>query len=305
MAIKSKNSLSSLGIEFDTDKECRQALEELRWPDGVTCLRCGSKSISRITTRNQYDCNKCRQRFSLTTGTIFHDSHLALPKWFVAVFLMCESKKGISANQLRRTLGVAQKTAWYLNHRIRQAMSQSADLKTPLKGDVVEMDETYLGSKRNTHGIGQGNYREFKTVVLGAVERGGRLRLSSAPDNKKETLKGFLRTHVADDVVKVYTDGFVNYRKIVADDNTAHEFVDHSAREYVRGDVHTNTIEGAFGIFKRALVGSFHQISRKHLDRYLDEFEFRYNNRKNPYLFRDTLTKLVTADPMSYEKLTA
>jgi transposase-like protein len=305
MAIKSKNSLSSLGIEFDTDIECRQALEELRWPDGVTCLRCTSKSVSYISTRKQYDCNKCRHRFSVTTGTIFHDSHLALPKWFVAVFLMCESKKGISANQLRRTLGVAQKTAWYLNHRIRQAMSESAECKTPLKGAVVEVDKTYLGSKRNTHGIGGGNYREFKTVVLGAVERGGRLRLTTAPDNKKETLKGFLRSHVADDVVSIYTDGLPAYRNIVPDDNTKHEFVDHGKREYVRGDVHTNTIEGAFGIFKRALVGSFHQISHKHLDRYLDEFEFRYNNRKNPYLFRDTLTKLVTADPMSYEQLTA
>src|SRR4051812_18606640 len=142
MTIKAKNSLSTLNVDFDTDSECRQALEELRWPDGVKCLRCGSDSISRITTRKQYDCNACRYRFSVTTGTVFNDSHLALPKWFIAVFLMCESKKGISANQLRRTLGVAQKTAWYLAHRIRKAMSEVNP--TLLGGDVVEVDETYL-----------------------------------------------------------------------------------------------------------------------------------------------------------------
>src|SRR6476660_1904833 len=124
MTIKPKNSLSTLNVDFDTDTECRQALEELRWPEGVKCLRCGSKSISRITTRKQYDCNACRYRFSVAAGTINKKSHHTLPKWFVAVFLMCESKKGISSEQLKRTLGVAKKTAWYLNHRIRKAMSE-------------------------------------------------------------------------------------------------------------------------------------------------------------------------------------
>jgi transposase-like protein len=301
MAITPKNSLSTLNVDFDTDAECRQALEELRWPEGVACLRCGSKSISRITTRKQYDCNTCRHRFSVTTGTIFNDSHLALPKWFIAVFLMCEAKKGISANQLRRTLGVAQKTAWYLNHRIRKAMSDVHP--TPLTG-TVEVDETYLGSKRRTHGIGRGNYRQFKQIVLGAVERNGRLRMSAGLDNKKASLHGFIHANVADEAANIYTDSLPAYKGI-GDDNTKHESVDHSAHEYVRGDVHTNTIEGAFGLFKRGLVGSFHQISRKHLDSYLDEFEFRYNNRRNPYLFRDTLTRLVRAEAMPYEQLTA
>lgn len=301
MAIKSKNSLSSLNIDFDTDTECRKALEELRWPEGVKCLRCASDKISRITTRKQYDCNKCRYRFSVTTGTVFNDSHLALPKWFIAVFLMCESKKGISANQLRRTLGVAQKTAWYLCHRIRKAMTDAAP--TPLTG-TVEVDETYLGSKRRGRGMGRGNYRGFKQIVLGAVEREGRLRLSAGIDNTKVNLFKFVREQVSDDAMNIYTDGLPAYRGI-GDENTKHEWVDHAKHEYVRGDVHTNTIEGAFGLFKRGLVGSFHQISRKHLDRYLDEFEFRYNNRKNPYLFRDTLTRLVQAEAMPYEQLTA
>src|SRR5437762_10999625 len=148
MTIKSKNSLSSLNVDFDTDGECRQALEELRWPDGVTCVRCGAKSISRIHSRRQYHCNKCRRRFSITTGTVMNDTHLSLPKWFVAVFLMCESKKGISSEQLKRTLGVAKKTAWYLNHRIRKAMTEANP--TLLSGPTVEVDETYLGDRKST-----------------------------------------------------------------------------------------------------------------------------------------------------------
>jgi transposase-like protein len=301
MTIKAKNSLSSLNVDFDTDAECRQALEELRWPNGVACLKCGSKSISRITTRKQYDCNACRHRFSVTTGTVFNDTHLALPKWFIAVFLMCESKKGISSEQLKRTLGVAKKTAWYLNHRIRKAMS---DLHAAQLTGTVEVDETYIGSKRRTRGVGQGNWRPFKQIILGAVERNGRLRMSAGIDNRKVNLHGFIREQVAEDCPRIYTDELPAYKGI-GDENTIHETVNHSAKEYVRGDVHTNTIEGAFGLFKRGLVGSFHQISRKHLDRYLDEFEFRYDNRRNPYLFRDTLQKLVTTEAMPYEQLTA
>jgi transposase-like protein len=301
MAIKAKNALSTLNVDFDTDAACRQALEELRWPNGVTCLRCGSSSVSRIATRKQFDCNACRYRFSATTGTVFHDSHLPLPKWFMAVFLMCESKKGISANQLMRTLGVAKKTAWYLNHRIRKAMCEAG--AAPLTG-TVEVDETYLGSKRRSAGSGRGNYRKFKQMVLGAVERDGRLRMSAGIDNTRVNLHAFVKENVADECATICTDGLPAHRGI-GDENTKHETVDHGKFEYVRGDVHTTTIEGAFGLFKRGLVGSFHQISRKHLDRYLDEFEFRYNNRRNPSLFRDTLTRLVQGDALTYESLTA
>lgn len=298
MAINAKNSLSSLNVDFDTDAECRQALEELRWPDGVACLRCGSKKISRITTRKQYDCNDCRYRFSVTTGTIFNDSHLALPKWFIAVFLMCESKKGISANQLRRTMGVAQKTAWYLCHRIRKAMTELNP--APLSG-TVEVDETYIGGQRR--GVGRGNYKGSKQMIMAALQRGANICIERGPDAKKQTLHGFIRA-VAPDAENIYTDGLPSYKGI-GNERVRHEFVDHVRNEYVRGDVHTDSVEGAFGLFKRAIIGSFHQISEKHLDRYIDEFEFRYNNRKNPYLFRDTLHKLVTTDAMTYEQLTA
>jgi transposase-like protein len=294
--MRAKMNLSVLNTAFDTDTECRSALEELRWPNGVRCLRCGSDKISRITTRKQFDCDACRYRFSVTTGTIFHDSHLPLPKWFLAILLMCEAKKGISANQMKRTLGVAHKTAWYLCHRIREAMKETNP--EPLTG-TVEVDETYIGGYIKT----KARRWENKQMVIGALERGGRIRLSTGETNSRKVLHGFIKDH-APNPERVMTDEWPAYRGI-NDGDTTHETIQHSAKEYVRGDVHTNGIEGAFGLFKRGVVGSFHQISHKHLDRYLDEFEFRYNNRKNPYLFRDTIMRLVQTEKMPYEQLTA
>jgi transposase-like protein len=292
-----KMNLSRLMVDFDTDAECRAVLEELRWPDGVTCLRCNSASISRITTRKQYDCNACRYRFSVTTGTVFNDSHLALPKWFMAVLLMCEAKKGISANQMKRTLGVAHKTAWYLCHRIRKAMTEVDPRQL---GGTVEVDETYIGGKVR----GTGQWRNRKAMVLGALQRDGRIMMRTGKRQTSAELKAFVREVVANGAARIITDEHRGYHGI-GDDDTIHETVNHSREEYVRGDVHTNSIEGAFGLFKRSLVGSFHQVSHKHLDRYLDEFEFKYNNRKNTHLFRDTLTRLVQAEAMPYEQLTA
>jgi transposase-like protein len=293
--ITAKTTLPKLMTDFDTDAECRTALEHLRWPKGIVCLRCGSDSISRITTRRQLDCNACRYRFSVTTGTIFNDSHLPLTKWFMAVLLMCEAKKGISANQMKRTLGVAQKTAWYLCHRIRKAM---LEVHTEQLSGTVEVDETYIGGK------GGYDWHDRKAMVLGALERGGRIVMRTGQRSTSVELKGWVKEAVSEDAARIMTDEHRGYQGI-ADVNTTHETVTHSKGEYVRGDVHTNGIEGAFGLFKRSLVGSFHQVSHKHLDRYLDEFEFKYNNRKNPYLFRDTLTRLVQGEAMPYEQLTA
>jgi transposase-like protein len=298
--MRPKMNLSVLNTAFDTDAECREALEDLRWPNGVRCLRCDSDKISRISTRNQYDCDSCRYRFSVTTGTVFHDSHLPLQKWFLAVLLMCEAKKGISANQMKRTLGVAHKTAWYLCHRIREAMK---DANTePLTG-VVEVDETYVGGVRRGRGRGRGNFMANKKMVLAALQRDGQIRVRTDKTNDRLTLHGFIRD-CAPNPQRIMTDEWPAYKGI-ADTDTTHETVQHSAKEYVRGDVHTNSVEGAFGLFKRSIVGAFHQISHKHIDRYLDEFEFRYNNRKNGYLFRDTLMRMVTSRALPYESLTA
>ncbi len=298
MVTKNMN-LSTLMVDFDTDAECRQVLDELRWPKGVRCVRCDSDHITRIKTRKQYACGACKHRFSVTTGTLFNDTHLALPKWFMAVLLLVEAKKSMSARQLQRTLGVAKKTAWYLCHRIREAM---AEINQEQLSGTVEVDETYIGGQRR--GRGRGSYLKNKTMVLGALQRGGEVRFTTGPRDTKPVLHKFVRDMVADGATHVYTDGHSSYKGI-GDDDTTHESVNHNAGEWVRGDVHTNTVEGAFGLLKRAIVGSFHQISTKHIDRYLDEAEFKYTNRKNPYLFRDTLRKLATTEHIEYKELTA
>jgi transposase-like protein len=297
---KQQMNLMKLFQEFDTSEECRTYLKELRWPDGVKCPRCQSEKISRIRERNQFDCDSCRYQFSVTAGSIFHDSHLPLPKWFAAVYLMCEARKGVSANQLKRTLSISYKTAWYLCHRIRKAMEEAVMPK--LRG-VVEVDETYIGGKRRH--VGGGNV-DNKTLVLGAVERGGaiRLRVERRKKASKKTLHAFIGDMTAPDTKRLITDENPGYLGI-ADEDTTHETVNHRAEEWVRGDVHTNSIEGVWSLFKRSVVGSFHQVSAKHLDRYLDEFEWRFNGRKNPYLFRDTMLRLLHAGAMTYQKLIA
>lgn len=297
---ETRPSMDLLGLmtDFDTDIECRTFLEELRWPKGPVCPRCQSLAISRITKRKVFDCDKCRYQFSVTAGTLFHDSHLPLQKWFLAIFLMTESKKGMSANQLKRMLKVSYKTAWYLCHRIRAAMTEVNP--APLSG-TVEVDETYIGSGR---GRGQGN-RDAHTMILAAVQRGGAIRMTKATrkHRTKKELHGFIEA-TAGNAERIYTDEANAYDGIYRKMRVPHETINHSQEEWVRGDVHTNTVESAFSLFKRSIVGSFHQISAKHLDRYLDEFEFRFNNRKNRYMFRDTLVRLMDAKAMPYEELT-
>jgi transposase-like protein len=296
---KQEMNLMKLMTDFDTSEECRTYLEELRWPNGVKCPRCESKKISRIRVRNQFDCDSCRYQFSVTAGSIFHDSHLPLPKWFAAVYLMCEARKGVSANQLKRTLNVSYKTAWYLCHRIRKAMEEANP--APLKG-TVEVDEMYVGGNRR--GVGAGRYRSYKTMVIGAIERGGDIRLRIEKRNNKATLHKFVADTIAPDAERIMTDEWRAYRGI-ADADTTHETVDHYKEEWVRGDVHTNSIEGVWSLFKRSVVGSYHQVSAKHLDRYLDEFEFRFNNRKNAFLFRDTLLRILNVGALPYQRLIA
>lgn len=168
----------------------------------------------------------------------------------------------------------------------------------------MEVDETYVGGRRRNVGRG---YRGNKTMVLGALQRGGHIRLKVEKRDDKATLQTFVADHVSPNVARIYTDEHPGYTGLDADSGEVglHQTVNHSAKEYVRGDVHTNSVESAFGLFKRAVVGSYHQVSAKHLDRYLDEFEFRFNNRKNPYLFCDTLMRVVHASALPYEKLTA
>lgn len=293
---KQEINLVTLIEKYQNEDGCRAYLEELRWPNGVACPRCGSMSISRVQKYNIFDCNSCRYQFSVTVGTIFHDSHLPLWKWFLTAYMMAEAKKGVSANQIKRTIGVSYKTAWYLCHRIRNAMTEHNP--EPLNG-IVEVDETFIGGKRRDVGHG---YKGNKTAVAGAVERGGSLRLQVVSARDRKTLHNFIKTHTAPETEAIYTDDWPPYKGI-ADHDTRHETVNHSEEEWVRGDIHTNTVENVWSLFKRSVMGSYHKLSAKHLDAYLDELEWRFNNRDNPYLFRDTLLKLIQSDNLRYEAL--
>jgi transposase-like protein len=291
-------SLVKLIELFRDDETCRLFLEYLRWPDGVVrCPRCGSRA-SVFADRNQFDCNaeECRYRFSVTAGTIFHDSKLPLYKWFIAVYLMTDAKKGISARQLGRNLSVTYKTAWYLCHRIRAAMKEH---DSAILSGIVEADETFIGGKRR--GVGSGNM-VGKSIVAGARQRGGAVRLDVISDRKAETLKAFLARHVADEALEIHTDEHNGYTG-VSDGDTAHKTVNHAADEWDVGNVHTNSVESAWSLLKRAIVGAYHKVSVKHLEAYLDELEWRFTNRENPHLFRDTLLKLIDADRLTYREL--
>ena len=293
--------LVELVEKFADDKKCRAYIEALRWPDGPICPRCKATKVYRILEREQFVCDSCDYQFSATAGTIFHDSHLPLWKWFLATYLMAESKKGMSANQLKRTLKVTYKTAWYLCHRIRKAMAEANP--RPLRG-TVELDETWIGGKRHFQNR---TYLKNKRMVLDAIERGGPVRMKMEKRSKnpsQQIVREWIKETTAPDTEHLMTDSHPAYFGI-QDSNTTHESVDHWKKEYVRGNVHTNTIENAWSLFKRSIVGSYHKVSAKHLDAYLDEFEWRFNNRKNKYLFRDTMLKLIASSNVEYKKLTA
>jgi transposase-like protein len=306
-------NLLDVHTELNTENKCLAFLEAMRWPDGVKCLACDSARISRITTKGKvnkktghvspdrklYQCNECRFQFTATTGTVYHDTHLPLTKWFLAIALITESKKGISANQLARALRVQYRTAWYLAHRIRKAMVESEPQK--LAG-IVEVDETYIGGKQRGHSRKNVN----KEVVVGIRQRGGDLRLVHVEDNTAKSLAEQIAAHVDPAVKMIVTDDWRAYppAMIAAGiHGSKHETINHSKRIYVQGNIYTNTVESAFSLFKRGVTGAFHKVSLKHLQRYLNEFSWRFNNRKNPDLFGLAVRRLALAGNMPYAEL--
>jgi transposase-like protein len=293
-----ETDLVKLIQEYGSEEKCRAELEEMRWPKGVECPRCKGKQISRITSRNQYDCDKCRYQFSVLTGTAFSDTHLPLWKWFIAAYLICESRKGISANQVKRILGVSYKTAWFLCHRIRAAM-KGADPE-PLTG-TVEIDETYFGGVEHGRVGRQGD----KAIVLGMRQRGGNLRMVRIPSVKARTLRKNIVPYVGQGVDRVITDELAAYVPAIGPIYPKKlKRICHKVH-YVDGDIHTNTIENAFSLLKRAAFGTYHNLSEKHLQSYLDEMTFRFNRRKDPNLFSETLKQMVTSPNITFQKLTA
>jgi transposase-like protein len=299
---------------YSTDDRCRELLERLRWPEGVMCPRCKDTRISRLKDYARYECVGCEYQFTVTSGTIFHDSHLPLPIWFLAVMLLSQAKKGMSAHQLKRTIwGLnkgSYKTAWYLCHRIRAAMKE---VQPSMLDGTVEIDETYVGGRNRGFGRGPHNAGKPKEVVIGIRQRSedgktGELRFFHADDAKSGTLAKYIRENVSTDVDVILTDDFVSYPAALRESGhgTKHHYaVNHSKGIYAVGPIHTNTVESAFSLLKRGVIGTWHKISAKHLQAYLDEMTFRFDRRKRHDLFLDTLRHMVTADPLSFEKLTA
>lgn len=290
---------------FDTDSKCREILCRLRWPKGPECPRCKCPAIELATEKQLFYCKDCDYQFTVTAGTIFNDSHLPLNTWFMAVLLLVEARKGFSANQMKRTLGVSYKTAWYLCHRIRAAMRE---VERPMLDGTVEVDETYVGGKLRGSQRKPGFGDNTKQIVIGIRQRDGELRFFHASDVKQGTVAKYIRENISTDVDVLVTDEHPVYPYAIAEagvEQGKHKRIQHKSKIYVQGNVHTNTVENAFSLLKRGIMGTWHRISAKHLPAYLDEMTFRFNRRKRSDLFVDTLRHMVTASVLTFDQLTA
>lgn len=257
-------------------------LESVLWPDGPVCPHCGGgeRVYDLAKTRlGLKKCGHCRKQFTARVGTIFESSHIPLHKWLQAFHLMCSSKKGISAHQLHRILEITYKSAWFMAHRIREAM-RSGEFE-PMGGDghFVEVDETFIGHDRSVKPKHEKKGRGYahKHKVLTLVQRGGKARSMVVDDLKAKTIVPILRENI-DRETRIVTDEAGHYARLKTD--FRHDFVRHTKGEYGRGEIHTNTIEGYFSIFKRGMKGVYQHCAKRHLHRYLAEFDFRYNERK-------------------------
>jgi len=275
--------MSALNAEHFHDEEAAYAWVEAHvWPNGPVCPKCGGgdrigKMGGKSTRIGAYKCYACRKPFTVKIGTIFEDSHVGLHIWLQAIYLMCSSKKGISSNQLHRTLGVTLKTAWFMSHRIREAMRTGGLAPMGGAGAIVEADETFIGKKADT--VKHPNARGYahKQAALSLVERGGEVRSFAIDKADTANIKPIIDKNLRKESM-LMTDEAALYGKIGTE--FKHHFtVEHGKGEYVRGTVHTNTLEGYFSIFKRGMKGVYQHCDEKHLHRYLAEFDFRYNNR--------------------------
>jgi transposase-like protein len=279
--------MSDLANPIFTDEAlAREWLERRIWPNGPICPHCGVIDQATLMTGKShrpglYQCNACREPFTVTVGTLYERSHIPLNKWLAATHLMMASKKGMSSLQISRMLGLGYKTAWFMCHRIRESLRETNPGLLGGEGKTVEIDETFIGgleknkhrSKRKHAGTGGTG----KEAVFSLVERQGRVRSHHVPAVNAKTLRPILQAHL-DGATTVMTDEGGAAKKIGSEFDR-HQSVNHSIGEYVRGDAHTNTIESYFAIMKRGIYGTFHHVSQQHLKRYLAEFDFRYNQR--------------------------
>ncbi|HYN07930.1 MAG TPA: IS1595 family transposase [Vicinamibacterales bacterium] len=294
---------------FKNEDEAIALLEKLRWPNGAACPHCGGADPYKLTAKTTskkpgrkglWKCRACRKQFTVKVGTIFEQSHIPASKWLMALHLQCSSKKGMSAHQFHRMLGVTYRAAWFMAHRLRHAMSDTTLFPFPMSG-VVEADETYIGGKRR-----QGSRKDgrtlltgrpgpsdaIKTPVMALVERKGRAIAFPVERVDGKTLQDAIRKHVRARATHMMTDDLKSYHGLSMG-FAGHDTIKHSTGEYVRENVHTNTVESFFALLKRGIIGTFHHVSKGHLHRYCDEFAFRYTNRVALGVTDEDRTKLL------------
>ena len=275
--------------KYPTQKDCIEHLELIRWRGEPSCPYCKSLNATSMPKENRYHCNSCNTSYSVTVSTIFHKTKVDLQKWFLAISIILNAKKGISARQLARDLEVDKNTAWYMQMRIRKAMFEQKDL---FEG-IVEADETYIGGKnKNRHNDkkvqnGQGRNTKDKTPIFGILERGGKIKAVKVKDVTSKTLKRIINESVSKEST-IITDEWKSYSSL--HNKYEHMVIAHCKGEYVNGIAHTNTIEGFWSLLKRGITGQYHHITKQYLDKYIDEFCYRYNNRMEIDLFEKTLS---------------
>jgi transposase-like protein len=309
---------------FTDENAAREYLEGIHWPEGPLCPHCGSDNATRLPSQRGrktasnpegvlrhgvVQCNDCRKQYTVTVGTVFESSKVPLNKWLLVNHLLCSSKKGMSAHQIARMIGVSYKTAWFMMHRIREAMKETDGGPMGGYGQTIEADETFIGGKETNKRYSQRRKGmqggKGKMPVVSLVERGGKVRSFHVTKVTGETLRTVLVTN-ADRGSWLMTDDHSGY-KSVGQEFVGHGVVKHSLGEYVRADVfHTNTVEGYFSLLKRGIVGVYHHVSEAHLERYVTEFDFRYNTRKlNDYERADENLKGISGKRLTYRRADA
>lgn len=286
--------------KFPDQGTCIKYLEGLRWQEGPICPYCGGKRSSKRTATYRHQCHECNSSYSVLVGTIFEDTNLPLPKWFLAISLILNAKKGLSARQLARDLGINRKTGWYLQMRIRKAMQEDQD--KDLFNGIVEIDETYLGGAMRNHSKKKRDERrdnglqvtgmEHKQPVIGLLERGGKIKLQVIEKANSVNIKPIIAETVSAEA-DVVTDGFGAYRGLNKL-HKEHHVLNKEKEEYVKGQYHTNTLEGFWTLLKRGIYGQYHSVSSTYLQAYLNEFTFKYNNRANKSNFALLIQRSLT-----------